>query len=471
MKIRIILLIILSTLTKTTEVNAPEMSIEDIIDGSLNLDNTNQEGDLSQTNLSKSIKGKRNQEFDVTSKSIGNELSEVFSKIIASTPVKQTNVTPSEDELNTLESEDRNEKKSEVSQGNQSQTVDLSGEQLDEDVSNIVEKTDDSDATKSHHTSVVSEDEKSVQTNANELADLEQKSGSQVSKGDKSHQTGELSEATDLEASIVSKDSSHKSGLEASVVSVKSEKTEGGSSETEKSELSKLEDQKTEIDNLESLPVDQDEEDMKKSGNMQNELDAINASLDAAEKEHQKISIDSDPNQSGEMQDELDAMNASLMEAEDKFKKESSEGKSEKTQTIVDEKGEVREEDNMNIDPDRKSVIDHHEPDHISKNSEEKDLEAKTSEKSGKIDKGEEDLKSGDSEKVGAKDEIKEKIEENLSGDGDQDKSIFVGENEKKNKLEKDQTIVDEEGDQREKGIGRTVVGIVLWLVTMLVVV
>ena len=67
--------------------------------------------------------------------------------------------------------------------------------------------------------------------------------------------------------------------------------------------------------------------------------------------------------------------------------------------------------------------------------------------------------------------EIKEKIEENLSGDGDQDKSIFVGENEKKNKLEKDQTIVDEEGDQREKGIGRTVVGIVLWLVTMLVVV
>jgi len=229
MKTTLITLFLLASISSVKETKTDQQSIDQVIEDSLQLDNT--------APSSKTI-----MENDVTSRSLSNELSEAFSKIIASTPIKSENLPPNEGELDNLKHEGS-------------------------EVQNSTEKSHLSND--EEHTS--SDVEEHSQTSHSDVEEHSQTS----------HPDTEVSNVTDTEVpddNSIKPESSHvtdnegpedKSNVsEASNVSGKSHtQVEEASVETKKSQLSSLEDQNEQIDNLETLPVDKDEEETSQKEN------------------------------------------------------------------------------------------------------------------------------------------------------------------------------------------------------------
>jgi hypothetical protein len=191
-----LLLIMVSCETKNDQ-----LSIDDVIAQSLELDNTN-------------TKQKSIIEKDVSSRSLSKELSQAFSKIIAATPLKSENLPVDDQELDNLKQE---ETQSQISE-NKSQASNVSDNQM--------------------NNSPVSEQSTTNESDKVDLSD-------EALTDDKS----------------ITVDSSNKSGLEATNVSGNIDtNVEEASAKTKVSELSQLEDQNEVVDNLEALPVDKDEE-------------------------------------------------------------------------------------------------------------------------------------------------------------------------------------------------------------------
>jgi hypothetical protein len=211
MKTTLITLFLLASISSVKETKTDQQSIDQVIEDSLQLDNT--------VPSNKTI-----MENDVTSRSLSNELSEAFSKIIASTPIKSENLPPNEEELDNLKHEG-----SEVQ--NASEKSHSSNE--DEHTSSDVEEhsqTSHSDTEVSNVTDTEVQDDNSVKPESSNVTENE-------GPEDKSH----VSEASNV--------SGHSNN-----------QVEEASVETKKSQLSSLEDQNEQIDNLETLPVDKDEE-------------------------------------------------------------------------------------------------------------------------------------------------------------------------------------------------------------------
>lgn len=162
-----------------------QMSIEDVIAESLQLDNI-QSPPVTLEN-------------DVSSRSLKNELSKAFSKIVASTPLKNDNLPPNEAEIDNAKLEEASKKSGEASQQSNEETS--------------------------------------------------QGSEQQSPKDEASESKSRVSLDAGLEASTVS-------GENASV------KVDEASGKTSTSVLDELENQSESIDNLETVPVDTDEEEL-----------------------------------------------------------------------------------------------------------------------------------------------------------------------------------------------------------------
>lgn len=189
MKVNLFCILLLASACSAKQTETKEMSIEDVIAESLQLDNIQP---AAQT-----------LENDVSSTSLKNELSKAFSKIVASTPLKNENLPPNEEEIDNTKTQ--------------------------EDLQDASQK--------SEHVS--------------------EKSGEMISQGS---ETGSPKDLASEHKSTKTLDE----GLEASIVSGTDQSIaeDEKSKKTDQELLDELESQSQQIDNLESTPLDTDEEDM-----------------------------------------------------------------------------------------------------------------------------------------------------------------------------------------------------------------
>ena len=235
MKIQLVSILLLITLTRAAKIKAPELSIEEVISGSLNLDNTTESIPKMET--------------DVSSGSITKELSQAFSKIISNTPLKQEKLEPSKNEINeALKAEELSNM--DVSQNN-SETVD----EIDDHVSEHVDGVDHvSEHPDEHVDEVDNVDHVSEHGDEHVSEHGDEHVSEHVDEHVSEHVDEHVSEHVDKSQHSQNAEKTHISEIPEQFPTSESHKSQ----HTEVEHISELKDQETVVDNLESQPVDTD---------------------------------------------------------------------------------------------------------------------------------------------------------------------------------------------------------------------